>query len=220
MNLTIDTRKLKCLDGLHYSFEMLNLNYESLYDVCTKVTENQTNIIKALSQCWSIIDIVHRIREISQGIPGLNKNERKLLTFLQKTKEIEFCRHYIQHLRGELSKSNPFPVWGSLSWVDPQDTARSFIAVMGAQVEGIQYSGCVYDRLEKRWVSRVTLGVNHLSINFDPLYEATIEFQDFVIPWIIKNNHANLEIRHNIPIYVVKFIERNDDKNISVEEKS
>ncbi|MBL8100057.1 MAG: hypothetical protein JNK81_12795 [Anaerolineales bacterium] len=208
MNEYLESRKLKCLDGLHYSFEIMKLNYIDLYDRCIQIQENQENIIRVLSQCWLIVDMIHRVREISQSIPSLNKKNNELQEFIFQTKSIEDCRHYIQHLREELSKSPPslFPVWGSLSWVDPNDSSNCFIAVFGAINKGINYSSCVYDNLEKRWVSKVTLGVENLSLNFDPLYESAIKFKDFIIPWLIENSSVNLKIKKEIPIFSVKFI--------------
>jgi hypothetical protein len=207
MNTFLDDRKIKCLDGLYYSFEIIRLNYNELYETCVQINNNQENIAKALSQSWSIIDMTHRVREIAQSVPGLNKKDEKLLAFLGNTKAIEQCRHYIQHLRGELTKltPNPYPVWGSLAWVDPNDVENSYIAIIGASNKGVSYSGCVYDRVKKKWVSKVTLGVETLSINFDPLYREVEKFRDFIIPWVQSNLNPTIEIKKSIPVFSIRF---------------
>lgn len=191
-------------------FEIIYLNYKNLYEICSEINDDQTNIAKALSQSWSIMDMTHRIREIAQSVPGLNKKNPELLRFLRNTAEIERCRHYIQHLRGELAKPapSPYPVWGSLSWVDPHNDVNSFIAIIGVRNKGVNYSGCVYDRLEKKWVSKVTLGVENISINFDPLYVEVNKFRDFIIPWIQDNLNLTVELKKTIPVFSVRFTSR------------
>lgn len=207
MHASTDIRILKCLDGLHYSFELLEFNHSNLYEICCAINKDQSNLIPALSQCWSIIDLAHRIREISQSIPGLSQSNRDLMKFLRRTKVAEDYRHYIQHLRRELSKTspNPYPVWGSLSWIDPQDNTNSFTAVIGAQIPGTSYAGCWYDTKEKKWVSKVTLAVGNLSFNFDQVYEAINEFRDFILPWILKLYQPGVKLRKDIPIFSVRF---------------
>ena len=208
MHASKDIRKIKCLDGLHYSFELLEHSYKSLYENCASIKTDPKYLIPALSQCWSFVDLVYRIREISQAIPGLSKRNRKLIEFLEITEIAESYRHYIQHLRAELSKKepNPFPVWGSLSWVDPEDNNNSFLILSGAQIKGTNYTGCVYDRIECKWVSRVCLGVQNLSFNFDPIYEATIAFRDFIIPWVLSNYEPEIRITEKAPLFSVKII--------------
>ena len=205
MHVSTDIRILKCFDGLHYSFELLHFNYQGLYEACVSINQNQSNLIPVLSRCWSIVDLVHRIREISQAVPGLNKKNENLVKFLHETNIAESCRHYIQHLREELSKTtpNPFPVWGSLSWVDPQDNSKSFLAVIGAQIPGTSYTGCVYDIKRRKWVSKVTLAIGNLSFNFDHIYEETITFKEFILPWLINTYQPSVKLKNGIPIYTL-----------------
>jgi len=203
MHASTDMRIVKCFDGLHYSFELLTFNYQGLYDTCVSISQDHTNLIPALSRCWHIVDIVHRIREISQAIPGLSKKNGELIKFLNATSVAESYRHYIQHLREELSKPdlNPFPVWGALSWVDPQNNSKSYTAVIGAQTPGTSYAGCVYDLKERKWVSKVTLAIGKFSFNFDNVYEATILFREFVLPWLTSTYKSGIKIKNEIPIY-------------------
>jgi hypothetical protein len=139
MHASSDLRIVKCLDGLHYSFEILEHLNKSLYEECCRINSDPSSVIPAIWRCWSFVDVVHRIREIAQSIPGLSNRTHELVSFLADTAVAEDCRHYIQHLRSELLRKDtpPFPVWGSLAWVDPKDATSSYIAVMGAQIEGI-----------------------------------------------------------------------------------
>jgi hypothetical protein len=200
MHASTDIRKVKCLDALSMSYSLLEYNYSHLYDKCAAIQESENNLSAALSYAWMIIDLVHRIREISQGIPGLSKRNKYLSRFLQETKVAEEYRHYIQHLRGELSKNppNPFPVWGSLCWIDMNDSLLSHLAIFGAQLEGNRLGGAIYDREEKRWLSRVTLSIGDLTFSFDPIVEETLAFRDFILPWLINSYQPGVKVTNNV----------------------
>ncbi|MHB9112535.1 MAG: hypothetical protein ACYC4D_07905 [Thermoleophilia bacterium] len=192
----IDVRTILCLDGLHYSFELLNYYYLPLHELCCELPSDNTKVIPVLASCWGFIDTLHRIRELAQSLPRLSVKHHEIRRFLNTTSIAEDYRHYIQHLRNELAKDppNPFPVWGSLSWIDKENPKRSYIALFGAQFAGISYTGCVFDTVHKRWVSKVCLGIGGKSFNFDPIFDASIRFKQFVIT----------EIRDNTPMEVTQ----------------
>jgi hypothetical protein len=166
------------------SFAMLEHIYEDLHGVCADVKANTRSLSLAFLRCWSFIDTVHRIRELAQVVPGLSLKRAEVRRFLEATSIAEVFRHYIQHLRSELSKApgNTFPVWGSLSWVDPDDPALTHTALAGAQVGETRFVGCVFDTVERKWVSKVSLSVDDRSFNFDPIYSECMQFRDFVVP--------------------------------------
>ena len=209
MHASTDVRIVKCLDGLQYSFKILEHIYPSLHEVCAQVKVDHASLIPALWRCWSFVDVVHRIREVAQAVPGLSKRNKELVTFLEATKLAEEFRHYIQHLRSELSKItvNPFPVWGSLAWVDPDNPACSYVVVFGSQVNGTSYTGCVFDTVEGKWVSQVCLGVNDKSFNFDPIYEACLKFRDFVIPWALSTYNPGIQMIAELQIVTIQLLE-------------
>src|SRR4051812_15939547 len=156
----LDIRRLRCWDGLHYSFQVLHFSHQSLWPACCEIPNNNEKAIEAISLCWTFIDALHRIREISQAAPGLNSKHAEMRAFLDATLLAEDYRHYIQHLRGEVGRDPPnrFPLWGSLAWTDPLDEALSHMALLGAQIPGDSISGCVWDVKNWRWVSKVCLG--------------------------------------------------------------
>ena len=208
MHASTDIRKVKCLDGLHFSFELLEYNYSGMHESCIAINNDQKNIIPALSKCWAFVDLVHRIREIAQALPGLSGKSEKLRNFLGETNVSEDFRHYIQHLRRELSKKdiNNFPAWGTLSWVDSEDESVSHLVVIGAQIPGTTYSGCIYDRFENKWVSKVCLAVSGLSFNFDPIYEECMKFKKFILPWIHSTYEPGIKATEKSPIITMKFL--------------
>jgi len=213
MGAGTDTRLIRCLDGLSMSFAMLEHIHEAQYGVCAGLKADKAHLLPvAFWHCWSFVDIVHRIREIAQGIPGLGGKRAELRGFLNATAPAEAFRHYIQHLRSELAKSpgNTFPVWGSLAWVDPDDQWLSHTALAGAQVGETRFDGCVFDTVERRWVSRVALSVEGKSFNFDPIFASCIEFRDFVIPWVMSTYSPGVRFQEELPVMStrIQFVPR------------
>jgi len=207
MLTALDLRKLRCLDGLHYSFEILEFTHQSLWQTCCAIRSDNSKAAVALSHCWSFIDSLHRIREIAQAVPGLGSKHLEMRTFLSATSLAENCRHYIQHVRHELSKDPPitFPVWGSLSWVDPDDETNCYTAMLVDQIAGTQYTGCVFDTVEGRWVSKVCLGVDSHSFNFDLMHQAALRFRAFVIPMLVESAAPEIQFHDKLPITSASF---------------
>ncbi|MCK4538774.1 MAG: hypothetical protein KAV42_08260 [Candidatus Krumholzibacteria bacterium] len=209
-NLVI--RKVKALDGLHYSFGLIDHYYEELYPLCSKINTDNKKVIPTLARCWGFVDALHRAREISQAIPGLGGKNPHLKSFLKSTVLAKEYRHYIQHLRRELNKqpTNTFPVWGVLSWIDEYDETKSHTAWIGARLPGTTYSGHVFDTVNKKWVSRVSLSIAEKSFNFDPIYEAVQQFEAFVIPWIIEKAGIKIKVTNELPIISMKAVINKD----------
>ena len=65
-----------------------------------------------------------------------------------------------------------------MSWVSADDEAVMFTAVTGSVPAGTEISGGVYDTVETRWVSRVSLSIRGVVFNVDPIVEATMSFCD------------------------------------------
>jgi len=207
MHASQDVRVLRCFDGLHYSFAMLELVHSELHESCSRISENPEALVGALWRCWSFVDLVHRIREITQAVPGLSLKTPQLVAFLDATKLAEEYRHYIQHLRGELSRKpiTTSPVWGSLSWVAPNDPTCAHLAIFGAQIPGTSFETCVYDRQERHWVSRVTLGTSAGAFIFDPVYRVCQSFKEFILPMVRSTYKGDVEVRET-PVIVFTSI--------------
>lgn len=208
MNEAIEIKKIKCLDGLYFSFEMIDFYYKNLYENCLTLHDNNEKLAEILSKCWGFVDSLHRIREIVQALPTISAKEREIKSFLESTQDFEDFRHYIQHLRGELCKDppNPYPVWGSVSWVDQNDNHMVHTAIIGAQIPGTQYTSCVYDRKENRWVSKVVLGADGKSLNFDFLYNSIQKLKEYIIPKLLEGYSKEIKVQMKVPIFSAKII--------------
>ncbi|MGE5319714.1 MAG: hypothetical protein ACM3KD_06000 [Hyphomicrobiaceae bacterium] len=208
MPSALDVRKIRCLDGLHYAFQILRHDYADLWETCCEIPGNSEKIIPALASAWGFIDALHRIREIAQSVPGLSAKHPETQAFLSTTGLAEDYRHYVHHLRGELvnDAANAYPVWGTLSWVDPANPTRSHMVVLGTQFEGTHYSGCSFDAVEKKWVSKVCLGMNGKSFNFDPVFLAAVKFEAFIVPFLDEKASEHVGFQEELPLISVDFI--------------
>lgn len=209
MPFALDVRKIRCLDGLHYSFQMLRHYYTGLWETCCEIPSTNSKIIPALASAWGFIDALYRIREIAQSVPGLSAKHPDMQAFLSASGLAEDYRHYIHHLRGELANdlpTNSFPVWGTLSWVDPANPTRSHMTILGTQIEGTNYSGCPFDTVEKKWVSKVCLGLNGKSFNFDPIFLSAVRFEAFVLPFLNEKASGHAGFQEELPLISVDVI--------------
>ncbi|WP_376702190.1 hypothetical protein RQ479_18865 [Mesorhizobium sp. ISC25] len=215
----LQIRTTRCLDGLHYSFELLTYFHQSLHSICSKIPEGTSNVVPALAHCWGFVDTLHRIRSIVLALPTLSQKGAEIRAFLKATDLAETFRHYIQHLSSELSKApHTFPVWGSIAWVDEYDDQKSHVALFGAMMGDTTFAGCVYDRLNKAWVSKVCLTVAQHSFNFDPIFEASVRFRDFVVPFIVDGGATPIELLDKPPIFTMRVLhspeeQPNDEKD-------
>ena len=203
MPSALDVRKIRCLDGLHYSFQMLRHYYTGLWETCCEIPGTNSKIIPALASAWGFIDALYRIREIAQSVPGLSAKHPDMQAFLSASGLAEDYRHYIHHLRGELANdlpANSFPVWGTLSWVDPANPTRSHMTILGTQIEGTNYTGCPFDAVEKKWVSKVCLGLNGKSFNFDPIFLSAVRFEAFVLPFLNEKASGHAGFQEDLPL--------------------
>lgn len=207
MHAATDPRLVRCLDALYMSFQMLETLQIELYPICTEIPTKRDSLHRAFMIAWTIVDTSHRIREVAQCVPGLSGSTPELRLLMQKTHIAEQLRHYIQHLRSELSRQpgNPFPVWGNLSWVDPDDRTACHTALAGAELPGVSHGSCVFDTLAERWVSNVTLSIGTLVFSVDSVVEACLDFRGFIIPWIRSTYSPGVTFQKRVPIFTTRF---------------
>jgi len=107
------------------------LNLSTVQDAVQK-----QGAVEALLDAWSIVDAIHRLRELLQQMPHL-KRSLSVNLFLRKTTTYKDLRNSIQHLRGDIAvmANKDMPVWGDLAWVTALDregkTIRSCVLVSG-----------------------------------------------------------------------------------------
>ncbi|MFN7966185.1 MAG: hypothetical protein U0V87_10910 [Acidobacteriota bacterium] len=203
-------RRVKVLDGLYYSFRLLEYFHGILYPSCCSIRSSVTGLVPAIASAWGFIDALHRARQLSQLVPGLGRRHLELRRFLAETELAETYRHYIQHLRRELAdeSAHDFPVWGSISWADPEVLTLSHTAVIGTVPPDVSVTmtSAVFDWVENRWVSRVSLGIRGSVFNFDPLFQEAQKFENFVVPWMAEKGNIELVYGDAVPVVSCGFI--------------
>ncbi len=186
MHAKNDPRVVRFRDGFWFSRALLHRETAELETLRAKLRpEARDDLLHAVATVWQIVDSVHRVRELARATPGMNQRDPTVRTFLVATTAAEEFRHYVQHLQRELANpDHRFPVWGSISWVSAKDGNTAVTAVTGTVPAGTEISGAVYDRLERRWVSRVSLSIGGIVFNVDPLVEATVAMCDHALATI------------------------------------
>src|SRR5262249_972480 len=115
------------LDGIRYCLEIADLSSKRLATALNSFQNNEpspgetgTLIVAATSDAWTMIDSVHRLRELIQQTPGLKKNDPAVQRFLRTTKVVEELRNFVQHFRSGIDDfvTRKIPLWGTLSWVE------------------------------------------------------------------------------------------------------
>lgn len=205
----VAVRRVKVLDGLLFSFRLLEHHHAQLYPACVQLPRDPTALVAAIAAAWGFVDALHRARELAQSVRGLGRRNPHLKQFLYSTRSAEDYRHYVQHLRSELanSQTHTFAVWGSLSWVDTEDETVSHTAVIGSLPPDAptSYSGASYDTWKHQYVSRVNLGIRNLSFGFDPMLSAALAFERFVVAWIAKQGGWSLEDKGQLQIMTFRI---------------
>ena len=192
-------------DGIRYALSMADLAYlrlfDNLFELSRKVEQASNienadfHIVSALSDSWSIIDSVHRLRELLQAMPGLKQNLTPLLLFRHRTKSYDDFRNAVQHLRRQIKGlvRSGEPVWGSISWIffnpDRRDTLYSITL----------YGGTLYNQLSRPIINPVGRTVE------SPISQ--IRLTSYGIEVCLTDTHRHLD-------ELTKFLEQALDQSI------
>jgi len=125
----LDQRQATFLEGIRYSVEMADLAYSRLRSVLWSLStedglehtqQDVSPFVVPFLDAWSIVDSVHRLRQLLEHMPGLKRAKcSSYQLFVRKTSPVLQFRNAIQHLRKELDAMScqSWPVWGVLDWV-------------------------------------------------------------------------------------------------------
>jgi len=190
-------------DGIRYSLRMIkvanNRLQEKLYSLTNREWEKEYLTVLTASvmlDAWSIIDSVHRFRNLLMQAPGIKQKSPELRIFYDKTEGVEALRNTIQHLRNE-SKSfidKNLPALGILSWVVlnmPDGKSASLYSL----VAGTIYPNIVYP-LVNPLGKRIQPPVDHINIilgNHSLCLSDIIEKVEGIKLWIEQTSGKHLE---------------------------
>jgi hypothetical protein len=119
----LNHRQRLFVDGIRYSIEMSDVAYTRLCVAVAAITPDGAlpsgvGFAHVFLDAWSIVDSIHRLRQLVGGMPRFSNSPAKEL-FTRGTAGVEDLRHAVQHLLGEFTKDandDDLP-WGSLRWV-------------------------------------------------------------------------------------------------------
>src|SRR5580700_2629719 len=173
------------LDGLRYSFQMANLVSDRLKETLNEIAQchskdeyTEKQISSVLLDAWTLIDICHRVRELVQQMPRLERKPPGFRVFLRETECIENLRHYVQHFGSGIRKI-PFqsnPLWGVLSW-PTKDKTTSYTIFSGNLAPGVSGPSLVLDTHKRQFADEINLHANGVSVNLLLIYGLLVKLK-------------------------------------------
>lgn len=182
------------IEGITTSQSMIEIVYPKIYENCTRIFGTSRSdefihkyYIESLLSAWSFIDSFNRIRELIKAFPCINKNDTDLVTFLEKTKQVKDFRNHHQHLSRESNNPHNFsnPIWGNLSWVNPENPYECIIILSNYNSNNKHYNGIVYDTFEHKWVSNCSLSLGNQDIPFDVYFSTLKVYLEKFYAWLL-----------------------------------
>lgn len=192
---TVERRDVLFLDGIRYCFEAFELSSRRLaHGLHSMGLRDDTamplgpQIVEVTTDAWTMIDVVHRLRELLQQVPKLRKKEPELQLFIRKTKSIEDLRHYFQHFRTEIDSfaERGMPLCGTLSWIfEKEDSAgpENHLLIPGTFFKDVWGMGCTFDTHENRYVERVVLLAGPKKVDLADLNDTVEKFAEWYTAW-------------------------------------
>lgn len=132
-------------DGIRFCAQMAALSYERLLGDLARLSRpkeqdsaplNERVLTAAVSDAWTIVDVVNRLRSLTAQMPGLKKKSPGVQLFLQRTDAVEPLRNFVQHINNEIKPlaKTGVPLLGFLQWVATMGDshhARGFLLYAG-----------------------------------------------------------------------------------------
>ncbi len=135
-------------DGIRYAAEMSDVAYWRLFKFleelsCLSSSElTNRHIATAMLDAWSIVDSVHRLRDLINEAPGVTHDTWWKL-FMNRTNDIAQLRDEVQHQidnkRINALVTNAGQIWGFLSWAEVRN--GEYTGIWKMMSPGAVYSG-------------------------------------------------------------------------------
>ena len=181
--------------------ERLRIKLDSIAKMHDESIQCENDIVTAILDAWSLIDVCHRIRRLIFQISGLPHNTAALQIFSRATRQVETLRHYVQHFASGIQSipRNSYPLWGALSWVPSFAPCKCYTIVTGNLLPGINAPSCAYDTHKLQFDQRLMLYASGTSINLQDIADNVGQLRTFFADWLRRDPRFNIIERH-IPI--------------------
>ena len=181
-----DRKQTLYFDGVRYAAEMSNLAFTrllktlNLFPTLTAGSVELTeSITSSVMDSWTVIDSVHRLRELLRQFPGMKQKAQEILIFYQTTEGVARFRNGIQHLNNDINvlAEKGLPVWGSLTWRLQSNLATGEETSCGI-CAGTFFGGATvfmseFGKEVKEPIGMVCLNIGNASLNLGSLVEST-----------------------------------------------
>ena len=133
----LDITQMLYMDGIRFSADMAEVSYTRLRDTLLSLTTKTVKgekidhvysyILPAISDAWSIVDSVYRLRGLLEQTPRMKQNTPNMVAFKKATDDLEELRNCIQHLNHQIRNlvDRKLPVLGILKWVTILDSGSN-----------------------------------------------------------------------------------------------
>jgi hypothetical protein len=174
----IERRQAVFLDAIQYSVNVADLAHARLQSNLAAGVQHEG--ASTVADAWSMIDSLHRLRELLDQMPGIKKNSPRLQSLLRNTEDVKTLRNGVQHLRREIDElvAKNLPVWGVINWIAPYPDGTG--ANIGVYVAGTlsDYNNLLFiapTREEIPPVDRITLTAHGCSVNLSEVMRRYVE---------------------------------------------
>lgn len=205
MNICTDVDKEKdyfyyLLESLQIGLNIISFSYEKIYPACCEITNAGDNISakysEALSYAWSFIDNYRLVLKILEQLPNEMKNAKDIEELKEKAKPIIEARNYHFHIEADNKYEkfcNGFP-FGNLSWMNPDNKNMHYIGMPLLCGRKVSYNGLVFDTIKTEYISKTSLSIGNITIQFDLLCKYLKEYIDCINKTSIDNDSFKLRI--------------------------
>ena len=178
MPVDMPRRRILYLDALRLSAEMAALAFDGLHTLLLGLCERREDpsgdrAVRAILDAYSVIDAVHRFRQLLQVTPGL-KHDAAYELFMRQTKGVKELRNIVQHLNREVDRiaQEGWAALGTLVWLGPSAVSdgppTSYILQAGTFYAGQWTHGPLvdtYSSLTDGEISDITLATAGCRVN-------------------------------------------------------
>lgn len=123
--------------------------------------QSMTTLISGVS----FIDFAYRFKEVIGSLPYVNKSAPEMKRLMAALQPIDTSRHYLQHMRNELSANDTIehPILGSFVWA----VGMKLYLLSFSQPQPYLTQTPIFNSQKMEWVSKHIFSVKDLLIDID-----------------------------------------------------
>lgn len=123
--------------------------------------------IYPLLSAVAFVDFAYRYIHTLDALPYIKKDSPQMNRLRKALKPIEESRHYLQHMRGDLSANEviDYPLLGALTW----SNGPSVYLISFSQSGSTSTPTMPFDRKKGVWISKHVYTVKHVEIDLDSI---------------------------------------------------